>query len=86
MIEKVYRGTGQFSSAQELKGKQASVWEGLDENMIRGCILSKKNGFKARLAAVVKNKGSQIEQDFQKVCNVHRIVAVVMTVPFALLS
>ncbi len=58
VIENVYRGTGQFSSAQELKEKQI---------MIRGCILSKKNGFMARLAAVVKNKGSQTEHDFQKV-------------------
>ncbi|MCP4490896.1 MAG: hypothetical protein GY820_26810 [Gammaproteobacteria bacterium] len=67
MIEKAYRGIGQFSCAQELKEKQISVWEGLSQNMIRDCILSKKNGFKARLAAVVKNKGSQIEHDLQKV-------------------
>ncbi len=86
MIEKICRGIGQFPSAQELKEKQVSVCEGLDQNMIRECIMSKNNGFRDRLKTVEKNKGSQIEHDFQKVWKVHRIVAVEMTVPFALLS
>ncbi len=57
MIENVYCGTGQFSSAQELKEKQ---------NTIRDCILSKKNGLRARMAEEEKNKGFKLNTTFRK--------------------
>jgi hypothetical protein len=65
--QKCFEGRSSFPTIAALTKRLKKVWREFDQDIVKDCILSRKNGFRARLCAVVRRGGGQIEDQFRKI-------------------